>query len=102
MSGALLFVVMLRYVRPLTEVDRWLEQHLTFLESGYADGHFLLSGPQQPRTGGVILARAADQDTLLALLAEDPFWREGVATYEVTAFMPAKASPALQNLIPVV
>ena len=63
-----LFLITLRYLQPLEEVERHLEAHRAYLRQGYAQGVFLASGRLEPRTGGVILARAADRaavDTLV-------------------------------------
>jgi len=56
------------------------------LNAGYRDGHFVVSGRQIPRTGGVILARGDDRDAIEALAAEDPFVRGGVARVQVIQF----------------
>ena len=81
-------------------VDRWLEAHVEFLDAGYREGAFLASGPKTPRTGGVILARAANREALDTLLARDPFMREGVARYTVTAFTARRTAEGVSGLIP--
>jgi len=95
-----MFILLLHYVKPLTEVDRWLTEHREFLDRHYASGHFLISGRQEPRTGGVIVARAGSRAEIEAIAQEDPFSREGVARYEVIEFTPALAAPALASLLP--
>lgn len=93
-----MFVVLLNYVQPLAEVDRHVGEHRRFLERHYGTGNFLLSGRQEPRTGGVILARAGSRAELEKLLAEDPFHREGIATYTIVEFLPSMAADALAFL----
>jgi len=83
-----LFVVDLTYVADLARIDALLEPHRAFLKSGYAAGLFLASGPKEPRTGGVILARAKSREDLETVLDQDPFKSGGVAEYRVTAFNP--------------
>ena len=83
-----MFVLVLTYVRPLEEVDRLIDGHKAYLERNYAAGRFIVSGRREPRTGGVILARAASIAEIEAVIAEDPFSREGVAEYEVIEFLP--------------
>ncbi len=46
-----MFVVMIRYVRPLDEIDGLMREHVRFLEECYRAGVFLASGRQVPRTG---------------------------------------------------
>jgi uncharacterized protein YciI len=94
-----MFVVNLTYVRPLDEVDRQLAGHRAFLARQYAAGAFLASGPKEPRTGGIILARAASKEALEAILAEDPFLVSGVAHYDIIQFSALAAAPGLESLI---
>ena len=94
-----MYVVLLRYVKPLAVIDALLLEHRAFLDRHYAAGHFLASGAQTPRTGGVFLAHGLTREELDAVLAEDPFHREGAAEYQVVTFTPTKYAPALASLI---
>ncbi len=94
-----MFLVLLTYEKPLSVIDALLEEHVRFLETQYRQGLFLLSGRQEPRAGGVILARAESREALLAVLDQDPFRREGAARYEVIEFTPTKAAPELAGLL---
>ncbi|WP_297392114.1 YciI family protein [Acidiferrobacter sp.] len=85
-----MFVILLHYVKPLAEVDKYLQEHRKFLDKHYAAGHFLASGAQVPRIGGVILAKSVSREELDVVLNEDPFYREDLATYQVIEFSPAK------------
>lgn len=53
-----MFVVLLNYVEPLSEVDRFVGEHHQFLKRYYAAGNLLLSRRKEPRTGDVIFATA--------------------------------------------
>lgn len=94
-----MFIVELTYVRPLAEADAHLEAHRGFLAEQYANGVFLASGPKEPRTGGVILARAGSVEELEAVLAQDPFQAHGVAEYRVTRFHVRAAGRGLEQLV---
>ncbi|RKP49119.1 YciI family protein [Trinickia fusca] len=93
-----MFIVMLHYLQPIPVVEQHVEQHRAFLDRHYAAGHFIASGPQVPRIGGVILAQGLTREALDQVLAEDPFYREGVAQYQVVEFVPRKFAPALAPL----
>jgi uncharacterized protein YciI len=95
----LMFVVIVSYIQPLDVVDDHLAAHVRFLKRHYENGVFLASGRQMPRTGGVILARAASKEALLEILHQDPFHEHGVARYEVIEFNPSMAAPGLEWLI---
>jgi uncharacterized protein YciI len=93
-----MFLVLVNYVKPISEIDAHLADHVRFLDAGYAEGLFLASGPQIPRTGGVILARAASRAALEAALAKDPFAVHNLARYDIVEFVPVKTAPELAGL----
>lgn len=94
-----MFVVELNYLKPLAEVDAQLEAHRSFLAEQYAAGVFLASGPKEPRSGGIILARAASAEALDAVLAADPFYLQGIAEYRVTRFHVRASAAGLEQLV---
>ncbi len=93
-----MFVILLSYVKPLLEVDRFVEEHRKFLERYYASGHFLLSGRREPRTGGIILAKAGTRAEIENIVLNDPFNREHIAEYEIIEFLPSMAATFLVDL----
>jgi uncharacterized protein YciI len=93
-----MFVILLNYIKPLSEVDQFVGEHREFLERYYASGHFLLSGRKEPRTGGVILAKAETRAEIESVILNDPFNREKIAEYEVIEFLPSMAAAHLANL----
>ncbi|MDA8110901.1 MAG: YciI family protein [Nitrospiraceae bacterium] len=90
------FVVHVIYLRPFSEVEPWVAPHREHLDRLLAAGHLLLSGPLVPRTGGLLLMRAADRSDIERMLAEDPYARAQVARYEVLEFSPVKFSDELR------
>ena len=93
-----MFVVTLTYTAPIERIDELVAEHRAWLDRQYAAGVLLASGPQSPRVGGILLARADDRVTLEALLTEDPFQKAGAATYDVVEFAPIKTAPELEFL----
>ncbi len=93
-----LCVVVLDYVKPLEEIDAQMVAHVGWLEQGFAHGVLLVAGRQDPRTGGVIVARGSKAD-IEALAATDPFVTSGVATANVIAFNASFAKPGIAALI---
>lgn len=94
-----MFIVSVTYLQPLEVVDSHLEAHLAFLDTYFAKGVFIASGRKVPRTGGYILARNVSRDELEAILAQDPFKCNQVASYEVTEFSPNKTAPEFAQLL---
>jgi len=86
------FIVSLTYKTELSEVDKHIEAHVTFLEKNYASGKFIASGRKVPRTGGIILINASNKAEVDATIKEDPFHIANVANYEVTEFIPTMAA----------
>lgn len=94
-----MYVATLSYVRPLEEVDRCVPAHREFLARCYANGQLLVSGPQQPRVGGIAVFRDMPEEALRALLAEDPFQIAGVAEYSLIRFTPSGHVDAIADLL---
>ncbi|MDP2846679.1 MAG: YciI family protein [Humidesulfovibrio sp.] len=94
-----MYLVHMTYVKPLEVIDALLPAHRKFLEANYQAGLFLLSGPREPRSGGVILAQAGSRQELATLLEQDPFVAEGAATYEIIEFKATRAGKALSFLL---
>ena len=89
------FVVMLKYLAPPDQVAANVADHRAHLDRGYAQGWLVASGPQNPKTGGVIIARAPGRDYIEKLMDQDPFKTRGIASYEIVEFEPVKRHPEL-------
>ncbi|MBQ4835637.1 MULTISPECIES: YciI family protein [Pseudoalteromonas] len=94
-----MFIVTLNYLVGLSEVEKYLPLHIEYLDQCYDDGIFLMSGPTEPRTGGVILAASTSKESLEATLNEDPFYKTGIADYQITEFVPTKSMKELNYLL---
>ena len=93
-----MFVLLLRYTKPLEEVDALMRAHVAWLSRHYAAGRFVVSGRQIPRTGGVIVARGDDREEIEAVAATDPFVTGGVATVEVVQFRASQTADGFDAL----
>jgi len=74
-------LVIITYLADLDVIDAAIAEHGAWLDQNYADGVFLASGRQEPRTGGVILADGLTLEGLNERLALDPFQQQGLAEY---------------------
>jgi uncharacterized protein YciI len=93
-----LCLILLDYVKPLDRVDAQMTAHVAWLETGFAHGVLILAGRQDPRVGGVIIARG-DKSEIEALAATDPFVTSGVATAQVIAFHASFAADEIAALL---
>lgn len=83
-----MFIAILTYKKPLSDVDRFLAAHREYLAEHYDVGDFIASGPQTPRVGGVIMIKAENRAAVNAIIAKDPFNINGIADYQVLEFTP--------------
>lgn len=83
-----MFVAISTYLRPLEEIEQMAPAHFEWLTRNYSGGRFLGSGRRVPPLGAVIIGRAESLDAFRALLADDPFQRNGLASYEIIEFTP--------------
>src|SRR5712692_9252189 len=83
-----MFAVLVKYTKPLDQVDAVLAPHRAYLQTNCDEGSFVVAGRQVPRTGGVILARAESKEELRRLVEDDPFHKAGVAEYNIIEFTP--------------
>lgn len=83
-----MFIAILTYKKPLSEVDRFLAAYREYLAKHYAAGDFIASGPQTSRVGGVIMIKAENRIAVDAIIAKDPFNINGIADYQIVEFTP--------------
>ena len=85
-----MYIVSLNYIKEVSEVEKYLEEHVKFLEKCYEMEKFICSGRKNPRTGGVILLTAESLSEVESIILEDPFNANEIAEYEITEFFPTK------------
>ena len=93
-----MFIANLTYVKEASEADRFINEHNAFLDKFFAADKFICSGRKVPRTGGIILINAKDRAELDEIIAQDPFFKNGVAKYEIIEFAPTKFAPEFWRL----
>lgn len=93
-----MYIINLRYIKPLEEIDALIDEHIEFLKKQYEKGIFVASGRMVPRTGGIILVRNISLEELDKVISEDPFNIHGVAEYSMTQFIPTMMAEGLEGL----
>ncbi len=94
-----MFVIELTYKAPLAAIDAEMKAHMAFLNKHYDAGHFLISGRQIPRTGGIILAVGESREQVEAIVREDPFISRGLADFRVIEFRASQKAKDIAGLI---
>lgn len=94
-----MFIVSITYISEMSQIDKYLEAHIEYLDRNYERGVFIASGRKVPRSGGIILAKARNRSELEEILNNDPFKIHNLADYELTEFVPTKAASEFSSLI---
>lgn len=94
-----MFILNLTYIKPISDVETHLQNHISFLEKYYSADKFICSGRKNPRIGGVILCNATDINEVNTIIKEDPFYTENIAKYEIIEFTPTKYANAFKAFI---
>ena len=94
-------LVLIRYRVPIDVVESVTEEHRAYLRELKAAGILVASGPFIPRTGGALLLRVPDADSAAAIDAVrngDPFFKQGIANYELLSWNPVIGREGLDAL----
>lgn len=94
-----MFIILLTYKKPLEEIDKHAAGHIAFLDKFFEQQKFIVSGRQNPRTGGVILAHKVTRIELELILKEDPFHEHDLADYDIKEFKPVKYQKAFTPFV---
>lgn len=91
----MIFSIVLTYTRPIEEVQRHLDSHKAWLAAQLKQGRVICAGPLAAGGGGLILGACADAAELHAMMAQDAFISQGVASYQAHGCIPALAAAGL-------
>jgi len=84
------FIVEITYTEPWEKIEPVVPEHRLFLQGYYDKGMLLMSGPQNPKVGGILVAKAESLQQIEAMIAEDPYNKHTIATYRIVEFNPVK------------
>jgi uncharacterized protein YciI len=94
-------MIIVRYRRPLTEVEAVTEAHRAYLRGLQEQGILVASGPLDPRFGGMWLVRVQEENPLAdldALRDGDPFYQHGLANYELLPWKVMQGKEGLDRI----
>lgn len=94
-----MFIFNLTYTKPISEVERYLPLHISYLEEHYNTKSFICSGRKNPRTGGIILCNCTTKEEAEQIVAQDPFFKKKIAQYELIEFIPSKSLESFKTVI---
>ena len=93
------FLIEIQYTAPPEIIAGILADHRAFLQIGYDQGWLLMSGPMNPKTGGIVIARAPSLEEIQTYFLNDPYGQNQAATYRFVEFDPIKRQPVLEDWV---
>jgi len=93
-----MFVVTLKFAANKAAAPRLMEGHNAWIQQGFEDGVFLLTGSMQPALGGAVLAHGISRTEIEARVAADPFVAEQVVSAEILEIAPGRLDERLAFL----
>jgi uncharacterized protein YciI len=93
------FIVEIKYKVPFEQLSGIIDEHRSFLDTGYKNKLLLCSGPQNPKTGGIVIARAESENEIKRFFENDPYHTKDVAEHKFTEFTPVKYQEFLKDWI---
>lgn len=94
-----MFIFNLTYVKPISEVEKFLQEHIEYLDEYYKTKKFICSGRKIPRTGGIILCNCDTKQEAEKITEQDPFFREDIAQYNIVEFVPSKSLDSFKAIL---
>lgn len=94
-----MFIITVKYLCAIQQIEEHLAAHRAFLDRYYENGMLICSGPQNPRTGGIIVSNAPNRALVESMIVEDPFYLNKVAEYSIVEFSPVKYAPAFEPFV---
>lgn len=94
-----MFIIDLKYIVPLEELDAHMGEHVKYLYKYYRQNKFITSGRKVPRTGGIILALADSREEIEQIIAEDPFYTHKLAEFTITEFQTSQMHELMKPLL---
>jgi uncharacterized protein YciI len=79
-------------------VEKYIAEHVDYLDQYYEKKQIIFSGRKNPRTGGVVLVNSTDRAFAEEFIKGDPFYIHEVAKYEIIEFLPTKYDPRLASV----
>jgi uncharacterized protein YciI len=93
-----MFVVILRFSNAKTKAGQHMEGHKEWINRGFDEGIFVMTGSVHPNQGGMVFAANTSRPDLEKRVSSDPFVVEGVVSAEIFEVTPSRADPRLAFL----
>ena len=92
-----MFVATLKFADK-SKAPQLMDGHIDWINRGFADGVFVLSGGLQPGLGGAVIGHGVSRAEFEARVQNDPFVAQGVVTAEIIEISASQADERLAFL----
>ena len=82
------FLVEITYTIPVEQLGELVTEHRAYIKTGFDKGMILMSGPQSPRLGGIVIARSETKEEIELFFLSDPYALHKAAEYRFVEFVP--------------
>ena len=89
------FVLTIEYIESMDVVEKHTPAHRAFCAELAEAGTLLMSGPFNPRTGGMLILQADSIEAAVRLLEADPFKQHEIARYQIREWVPKAGAERL-------
>lgn len=94
-----MFIVLLKFAANKGRAAEFMEGHKAWIERGFDDGVFVLTGSLQPGLGGAVVAHNTSLPDLQRRVNDDPFVAEGVVGAEIFDVATSRADERLASVL---
>lgn len=94
-----MYIVLLKFSAGKARASQFMDAHKAWIQRGFSDGVFLLTGSLQPQLGGGILAHHTSLADLQRRVSEDPFVAQDIVSADIIELSPALADDRLAFLL---
>jgi len=94
-----MFIVFLKFSSNKSQASQFMEGHNEWINRGFNDGVFLLTGSLQSNLGGGIVAHNTSLSDLQRRVKDDPFVSENVVEAEILEITPSRTEERLSFLL---
>lgn len=93
-----MFVVTLKFSNNKAQAAQHMETHKAWIERGFTDGVFLLTGSLSGGEGGAVLAHSVSLNELETRVQQDPFVIHQIVNAEILEIAPGRMDQRLAFL----
>lgn len=93
------FIVEIIYKAAPEEIAKIRNEHREYLQKGYDNGTILMSGPQTPKIGGMLVMKGVSMEEIHSFFEKDPYNLAGLTEYVYFEFEPVMSQDFLKNWI---